>query len=110
MSTVRFGNLAVGEIPRVVGTLCSLDSVQKFAALRQKHCDIAEVRLDEVGTSGHWLHGCQAIEASGTPVILTLRAANEGGKSDLSDEQRVDILCGAVEYVSAIDVELQSSL
>src|SRR5256885_16240390 len=110
MSTVQFGALEIGRIPRVVGTLSTFDSLASFATLPDKPCDIAELRLDNVGTNTDWLKQCKSIEATGTPVILTLRSAAEGGKSRLSDNERKVIYESALPVVSAIDVELQSGL
>jgi 3-dehydroquinate dehydratase-1 len=110
MKTVQFGALSVGQIPRVVGTILSLDSLRKFGVSTRRFCDLAEARVDEIGPDSPWPEECRHIEASGTPVIATLRAAGEGGKSRLPDRERLDILRRALDDVSAIDVELKSEL
>jgi 3-dehydroquinate dehydratase I len=110
MRSVPFGKLTVGDVPRVVGTIASFDSLQRFASASERPCDIAEIRLDEIGVDAKWLSLAQHIEASGTPVILTLRSALEGGKSTLSNDERLAILREAIDHVSAIDVELKSGL
>jgi 3-dehydroquinate dehydratase-1 len=94
----------------VVGTLSTFDSLLRFRQLTEKICDLAEVRLDLVGTATDWSRECNSIQASGTPVLLTLRSASEGGKSTLTDDQRGEILQKALPAVSAIDIELKSSL
>jgi 3-dehydroquinate dehydratase I len=110
MRTVPFGNLTVGDVPRVVGTLASFDSLRRFAGTSERPCDIAEIRLDEIGIDTKWMPEAQRIEESGTPVILTLRSDMEGGKSNLSNDQRLAVLREALDHVSAIDVELKSGL
>jgi 3-dehydroquinate dehydratase I len=110
MRAVQFGNLTVGDIPRVVGTLASFESLQRFPGASERPCDIAEIRLDEIGVDTKWMPEAQRIEKSGTPVILTLRSAMEGGKSKLSNDRRLAILREALDHVSAIDVELKSGL
>jgi 3-dehydroquinate dehydratase-1 len=110
MRPVRFGDLTIGEIPRVIGTLASFAALQKFGHGSEKSCDIAEIRLDEIGVDTKWLPEAQRIEASSTPVILTLRSASEGGKSKLTDDERLVLLLPALDHVSAIDVELKSGL
>lgn len=110
MKTATFGALQIGPIPRVVGTLCSYDSLNRFTSSAEKVCDIAEVRLDHVGTANDWLSRCKSIEAVGTPVILTLRTASEGGKSLLDNNERKSIYESALPAVSAIDVEFKSGL
>jgi 3-dehydroquinate dehydratase I len=110
MRTVKFGNLTVGDIPRVVGTIASFDSLRRFANSSERPCDIAEIRLDEIGVDTKWMPQAQRIEESGMPVILTLRSVMEGGKSKLSNDERLAILHEALDLVSAVDVELKSGL
>ena len=107
---LQFGPLSIGDEPRVVATLSSYDALERFAALRQRPCDIAEVRLDLIGPERDWMPVAERIEASGTPTILTLRAAYEGGKWSGPEEERLSILNKAKTGVSAIDVELRSGL
>jgi 3-dehydroquinate dehydratase I len=107
---VRFGPLTIGEEPRVVAVLSSYEGLQRFAELKSKPCELAEVRLDLIGPERDWMPLAKLLQASGTPVILTLRAAFEGGKWDGTDEERLKILTQAAGNVSAVDVELKSNL
>lgn len=108
--TVKFGNLTIGDVPRVIGTISSFDSLRRFAGSPDKSCDVAEIRLDEIGVETKWVPESQRIEASGTPVILTLRSVTEGGKSTLSNDRRFALLRDSLDSVSAVDVELKSGL
>jgi len=100
----------IGKQPRVVAVLTSLESLARFAALKVKPCHMAEIRLDHIGAQADWLPHCRALEAGGTPVILTLRAAYEGGKWSGREEDRLKVLEQALPEVSAVDVELRSGL
>ena len=110
MRTVKFGKLTIGDSPRVIGTISTFESLQRFAGSSERPCDIAEIRLDEIGAEMKWVPESQRIEASGMPVILTLRSVTEGGKSTLSNDQRLAILRDTLDHVSVIDVELKSGL
>jgi len=110
MRTARFGNLTIGDIPKVIGTISSFESLQRFAGSANRPCDIAEIRLDEIGVETKWVPEAKRIEASGTPTILTLRSVTEGGKSPLSNDQRLAVLRDGLDNVSAVDVELKSGL
>jgi 3-dehydroquinate dehydratase-1 len=110
MKSVRFGNLSIGAVPRVIAVLASVDSMRRFAELQRKPCDLAEVRLDLIGPDQDWTPLAKAIHAGGTPIILTLRAAAEGGKWTGSDTRRVEILEKTAPFISAVDVELKSGL
>jgi 3-dehydroquinate dehydratase-1 len=108
--TARLGDLRVGDIPHVVGTISSLESLNAFAAAQVNFCDIVEVRLDEFGERSAWLDGCKEIEDLGMPVILTIRLQNEGGKWDKQDKLRMPLFEEALNHLAAVDVELESKL
>jgi len=71
---------------------------------------MAEIRLDHLGPQSDWMPHCRAIESGGTPVILTLRAAYEGGKWSGREGDRLKVLENALPEISAVDVELKSGL
>src|SRR4051794_11283746 len=108
MKKVQIGNLTIGDIPRVVGTLTTFDSLSRFPSLNPKPCDIAEVRLDQIGHTTAWMPVCRQIENSGTPVLLTFRTVEEGGNCNQPAEIRTHVFKEALPSVSAIDVELSS--
>jgi 3-dehydroquinate dehydratase-1 len=103
--------LTVGSgAPRVVGTVSSKSGLLSFPGNCEDLCDIAEVRLDEIGIFDGWVDACKAIEASGIPVMVTLRNKSEGGKCDLSKTERLSILKEALDCCSIVDVEFSSNL
>jgi 3-dehydroquinate dehydratase-1 len=111
MNRFCIGNLVLGALPRVVGTLCRRDSLAATHDAAGYACDIVEVRLDVLGHGSlAWLQECQAIERAGFPVILTLRLAAEGGKWEATDEAREAILSAAVKHLACVDIELTSVL
>lgn len=110
-SKVHFGTVPVGDVPRVVGTLSSSDSLVSFAINRHTPCDVVEVRLDKMNHAGQgWLAGCRRIEAAGLPVLLTVRLRSEGGEWDRADAARLELFKMAMEHVSGVDVELNSQV
>jgi 3-dehydroquinate dehydratase-1 len=101
--------IIVGPTPLVVGTLSSLSS--NLAARKyQGACDIVEVRLDRAPAAEDWRERCQRIESLGWPVLLTLRLRGEGGNWTGSDSSRQPAFVWALQWLSAIDVELGSRL
>jgi 3-dehydroquinate dehydratase I len=94
--------LRLGQGPLVAGTLSSLDGNVPLAG------DIVEVRLDRTGLPPDWLERCQAIEARGKPVLLTVRLRREGGEWPEDDEGRLKIYEAGLASLSAVDVELAS--
>lgn len=103
-------NPPIAEKPRVVAVLTSMDALARFASLKTRPCHLAEIRLDHIGTDAPWVPHCRSLQTAGTPVILTLRAAYEGGKWTGSEPERLNVLEKALPEVAAVDVELKSNL
>jgi len=97
--------------PTIIGTVSTRAELDRFPERENVPCDMLEARLDLIGwQEDGWLAACQAVESAGTPVLLTLRLAAEGGKWEDRDTHRAQHLFEAVDALSAIDVEHQSEL
>jgi len=91
--------------PLVVGTLHDRKgiAVVKNPGIRlARELDLLEIRLDA-------LHGMPLPESWALPVIATARHPLEGGCGRLSLATRHRLLEGALDWASALDVELRSS-
>ena len=103
--------MMLGVTPRVVGTVSRARTLAQLAGGTQRDCDIVEVRVDLIGEAPeNWLEHARAIEARGLPVIVTIRLSNEGGQWKQSDEARLPLIEAALEHITAVDIELRSSL
>jgi 3-dehydroquinate dehydratase-1 len=102
-------SLAIGEIPRVVGTLSGIPSKLPVTGA-EIASDIVECRMDLFPPKSDWLTGCQAIEALGVPVILTIRHQTEGGHWTRSESERLELYTQGLNHVSLVDVELNSEI
>lgn len=111
MTDLTLGTLSL-SIPRVVGTVSSLETFGSIAAGGCVGCDIVEARLDEAHSSdiALWLEACKLVESEGTPVLATLRLPADGGKWKDTDVSRKEFLQQALNLLSAIDVESESPL
>lgn len=110
-TSLQMGKLTVGTIPRVVGTIALPNTLEHFPKDEDVWCDIVEVRLDLIGTDlAKWLDHCEAIEARGWPVLLTIRLQAEGGKWTRPEPDRLEFFDLAVRRLTALDVELHSQL
>lgn len=111
MKKISIGRLTLGTVPRVVGTVTTVAALRRLAAGRVRDADIVEVRLDLVGADlDDWPRLCRRIEKSGTPVVLTIRDAREGGAWKGAAAKRLALYEKASAIVSAIDVEIRSSI
>ncbi|HTR42379.1 MAG TPA: type I 3-dehydroquinate dehydratase [Pseudomonadales bacterium] len=110
-STTALGDLQIGEIPYVVGTISSAKSLMEFAGQRINNlCDIVEVRLDEIGQEDDWLCRCREIETLGMPIILTTRLQSEGGKWIQDGTSRMSVIGEALKFLAGVDVEFKSKI
>lgn len=111
MTEFYLGPLSL-SVPRVVGTVSSLDYLRNPPSNSGGDCDILEARLDQLDTSDSspWLQACLDVEAKGTPVLATIRLPRDGGKWKEGETARHPLLVSALTHLSAIDVETDSLL
>lgn len=111
MTDIRLGNLSLGQIPRVAGTISTSDALPLSAGVHNYICDIVEVRLDHLERQEvAWLDNCLLLEQQNFPVILTLRLQTHGGKWRKGDGAREAILSTALSRLATIDIEFDSEL
>lgn len=103
--------LQLGRVPRVVGTIITADYLEQWSRSPSKlPCDLVELRLDGFSDFPDWIRIGKQIEHQGTPVFVTLRLEQEGGKWSKGDRERWSLLESAIRSFSGVDVELQSDL
>lgn len=93
---------------KVVGSFGSPGALDAAApSLVRDACDVAEIRLDLIATSGtadpaRWNHLREI------PLLFTARRGSEGGSGDLSAAVRVALLEAVLEEAACIDIEVAS--
>ncbi len=97
--------------PRVVGSFGSLLDLQKstLTAVREA-CDLAEIRLDLLGSDEGCIEGIPWRHLADIPLLFTARRMEEGGAVPLNPESRMNLLRHALDHASWIDVEVASML
>jgi 3-dehydroquinate dehydratase-1 len=107
-----------------VGTISSAEFLDQYAATapEARIADLAEARLDlfeglrrgreepSEADVARWLDACARLEATGTPVIVTVRLEREGGKWSGRDEDRLPLFQRALAAVSWVDIEASSAI
>ena len=107
----HLGKLKIGRIPRVVGSISMADTLDRIRKLADLAFDVAEIRWDLIGTEkSSVISSCRQIEKTGTPVILTIRSSLEGGAWMGDEARRLALYKEVLPYVSAVDVEISSSI
>ena len=101
----------LGKRPLVIGVITSFDEAELAQKFSSRPFDLVEWRLDLTGAeNGAWLERCRTLEQAGIRVLLTIRAAEEGGKWNGSDDERVALLQRGLDAVSMMDVEINSRI
>lgn len=108
---LRFGRLELGTVPRVAVALSDAD-VRDEARKVRKLVDVFELRIDRFSRHEPPFVTEVTAVARGfnVPLLATVRAAAEGGASELSEAERLAILRAVVASVDAVDIELHATI
>jgi len=110
-SVIPFGGIAVGRVPRVVGSVTQMETLPVLVAKRcPVETDLVELRLDRLGAHSEWIASAQSLEGEGIPVIATVRHRDEGGDWHGNEDERLSLYRTAMDCVSAVDVELNCAI
>ena len=106
--------LDVGRGPLLVGVADRPAAVVHCAELppEERLFDLVEARVDlfaEQSLDG-CAHACAKLEASGTPVIVTIRTTAQGGRSAAGDDDRLGRFLGALAIASWADIESDATI
>jgi 3-dehydroquinate dehydratase-1 len=102
--------------PWLVGVVGQPAAVVGFAetAPESRVVDLLEVRVDlfDVPDVGSWADAATRVVTSGTPVLVTIRLASEGGRWTRPDAERLALFREAVASAACswVDVEAASPL
>lgn len=107
MSAKKFGELSLGEIPRVVGALKTFSSACQVTSA--DNYDIVEIRPEPSDDEIAWKNSLSIFTELQVPILLTLRSAVEGGSWN-NDEVRAQLYKDTLDIVAGIDVEINSSI
>jgi 3-dehydroquinate dehydratase I len=99
--------VAVADRPAAIINTAELDRSARAFDLVEARVDLfAQQSLDGCA------HDCARLEASGTPVILTIRSAAQGGRFDGPDAARLAAFSAAVAggHASWVDIENDATI
>jgi 3-dehydroquinate dehydratase-1 len=116
--------------PWLVGVVSGAAAVARFAATppRSRVIDLLEVRVDlfadtfadtladtladtdDASPIAGWAEAGARVEATGTPVLVTIRLAAEGGRWTRPDAERLALYREALAFATWVDVEAASPL
>jgi 3-dehydroquinate dehydratase-1 len=104
--------------PWLVGVVSGPAAVARFAATapRSRVIDLLEVRVDlfeashDASVIGAWAAAGTRVEATGTPVLVTIRLAAEGGRWARPDAERLALYREALAFATWVDIEAASPL
>jgi 3-dehydroquinate dehydratase I len=104
------GMLDLGRGPFIVGVADRVEALAACATLvpAVRPFDLVEARVDLFSgqrLDDAALDACARLEASGTPVLVTIRSASQGGRSSAADGERLAIFRAALAVASWADIE-----
>lgn len=104
---LAIGTVALGARPVVVAAGGEADLDALVAA---DGADVVELRADlfDDPTPARLVAAIDRLRAGGRPILLTVRAAAEGGRA-MPEERRAALYDAGLPHVQAIDVELAST-
>lgn len=109
-SSVYIGNVEIGAQPCVVGTLSSPAWMTETWTATPP-CDVIELRFDVLSSCGISMGNLARFSThAGRPGLFTFRIAAEGGQFTGPDAERLPAFMEALEWASAVDVELASHM
>jgi 3-dehydroquinate dehydratase-1 len=95
--------------PALVGVVSAPEAVARVAASEPsaRAFDLLEVRVDlfDAPTFDVCADACARVEATGTPVLVTIRLAAQGGRWARPDAERLPLYRAAARVASWLDVE-----
>jgi 3-dehydroquinate dehydratase type I len=107
-SGLAIGPVALGVAPRLVAA----GGDTELAALRAAEgAHLVEVRADLFAKPepAGLARALEALRGGGRPIILTVRAGDEGGKP-LPDRRRTELYRAGLPYADAVDVEIAAAI
>jgi 3-dehydroquinate dehydratase-1 len=100
--------------PALVGVVSTPEAVARFAvaAPEARVVDLLEVRVDlfDAPALDASAEACARVEATGTPVLVTIRLAAQGGRWARPDAERLALYRAATACASWLDVEGDSPI
>jgi 3-dehydroquinate dehydratase-1 len=108
---LRLGQIDLGHVPRVAVPLSDVELQRDVSGLKGL-ADLIELRIDafQRHDPAYVAQVCREARALKFPLIATVRSADEGGQTRLTDAERQAIYEAVVSHVDAIDIEFHTPL
>lgn len=107
---IKLGNTSLNSIPKIA---VAIKGEVTNKTIKSLHVDVLELRVDQFADLNieYIEDNIREWKDSGPALILTVRnSESEGGKSDISDDKKLEIFQAVTPLVDAIDIELRSPI
>lgn len=107
---MKIGKLEVGNAPKIAAVIIDGEDGKAIAQAKRNGADLLELRIDclkkqDVASVQKFV---KSIKSENLPILATIRSKAEGGKSGLSEKERLTLFQNIMPFVDAIDIELGS--
>ncbi|MBI5875525.1 MAG: type I 3-dehydroquinate dehydratase [Deltaproteobacteria bacterium] len=107
---MKIGKLEVGNRPNIAAVIIDGEDKKAIAQAKRNGADLLELRIDcfkkqDVAAVQKTV---RHIQAQKLPLLATIRSKAEGGKSGISEKERLRLFQNIMPFVDAVDIELGS--
>lgn len=107
---MKIGKLEVGNTPNIAAVIIDGEDKRAITQAKRNGADLLELRIDcfkkqDVAAVQKTV---RHIQAQKLPLLATIRSKAEGGKSGISEKDRLILFQSIMPFVDAVDVELGS--
>lgn len=107
---MKIGKLEVGNTPKIAAVITDGEDKRAIAEAKRNGADLLELRIDcfKKRDAASLQKIVKHIKSEGLPLLATIRSKAEGGKSGISEKERLRLFQNIMPLVDAVDIELGS--
>lgn len=107
---MKIGKLEFGNTPKIAAVIVDGEDKKAIQKAKRNGADLLELRIDcfKKRNVAAIQKTVKHIQAQKLPLLATIRSKAEGGKSGISEKDRLILFQSIMPFVDAVDVELDS--
>lgn len=107
---MKIGKIKLGDVSRIAAVIVDGEDKKAIRAAKRNGADLLELRIDcfkrqDVSSVQKIV---KSLKTENIPLLATIRSKAEGGKSGISDRERLMLFQSIMPFVDAVDIEIGS--